>query len=644
MCKIRLRLNLFTTLLLLMIMAGVWGQEGFRVFPYLQNPAPDAMTIIWFSETDEPGDLMWGEADSPDSHTVYSVPVTAGSLSYPEWEDTTYFNGNAPQAPFRHRVRLKNLSPSTLYSYRIVQGSGYHNSTFRTAPAGDSAIRLIVYADSETEPESAELPPVNWPEPDSGSDRSYLVDQNTGYRNNLEVIMEREPDLVFIAGDLVQSGGEQRDWDEFWRHKGGCECEPGLAGRVPLLAALGNHEYYSGPSLGGYDQPASEEAVARYLEYFEYPPNGSSDTAQEGRYYTLRYGPVTYIAIDACNNGPNEGEFDTNFYLLGEEDENGGHAPGFSPGSEQYAWLEEQLAEAQDSSLFTFVMMHHAPYSTGPHGLMTGSEEGFDTQSGVPVRQLTPLFLQYGVDAVFSGHDEMWERSEVTGTEVRPDSTRVPHTIHFYDVGVGGDGLRGPFEGAENPYRVFLAHNDSPEVWEDSLLVSGGKHYGHLEVDVVPLGTDSMQAILTPVYILPVQRVGESVYAGYERREYSDQVVLVSERIFAQDTTTQDTTNTGYPDLRSRQGSFFSTCYPNPFSDFIRIGFRMTEQAEVSIHIFDQMGRRVHTLVNGTHRAGNHEVTWDGGDANGMQVPRGIYHCTISSGKGLSETRRIIRL
>src|SRR5688572_17486687 len=32
--------------------------EAFRVLPYLQKPAQDQMTIVWFTETDEPGTLV----------------------------------------------------------------------------------------------------------------------------------------------------------------------------------------------------------------------------------------------------------------------------------------------------------------------------------------------------------------------------------------------------------------------------------------------------------------------------------------------------------------------------------------------------------------------------------------------------------
>ena len=133
------------------------------------------------------------------------------------------------------------------------------------------------------------------------------------------------------------------------------------------MAAPGNHEYFRGPS-GGYDQPDSEGAITRFLTYFEFPPNDAPDTEQEGRYFRLDYGPVTLIGLDVANDSPNESDKDTNFFLLGEKDAAGGHAPAFGPGSRQFMWLETQLEDAQVTSSFTFVFFHHVPYSVGPHG------------------------------------------------------------------------------------------------------------------------------------------------------------------------------------------------------------------------------------------------------------------------------------
>lgn len=496
----------------------------FHIPPYIQNPAPDAMTIVWFSEKAQQGRLSYRRG-SGKAATITTNPVRSDALAYPEWEVKNFLDGKAPSLPFRHSVRLTGLKPNTIYTYTVEQGVSRFTSSFRTAPASERAIRFIAYSDCETEPESTGQC-ADWSDPAGVmAKRTYLIDQTIGYANNLKVINSRKPDFVVIAGDLVQHGGEQRDWDEFWRHITNADGSKSIAAHIPFLAALGNHDYYEGPSLGQYDQPGSERAVAKYLTYFEYPSNGAANPAQRNRYYRIDYGPVTVIALDAVNGSPDRTDHDTNFFLKGELDPNGGPAPDFNPGSNQYLWLERQLKEAQAKSRFTFVVFHHIPYSSGPHGWPAGEGKEHDTQSGRPTRILDPLFMKYGVDAVLCGHDEMLERSVISGDEINPNGSRSPHDIQYYDVGIGGDGLRGPEKGLENPNRKFLAHIDTPEKWENGVLIDGGKHYGHIEINIAKSEKGQWSAVITPVYVFPLV-TKDGVYTGYERRQYNDVVTL----------------------------------------------------------------------------------------------------------------------
>lgn len=618
------RLIRYLSMLLMMgwIPGLLFSQDGFRVWPYLQHPAPDSMTLIWFSETELAGILEYQESGSQELRQAESLPVLAGALAYSLWEDTTFFGGEAPAAPYKHRVRLGGLKAGTTYEYRISQGEESFASSFRTAPEGNEGIRFIVYSDSETEPESTGNK-TSWPDPASEAARRYLVDQSTGYSNNLAVIRSRNPDLVLIAGDLTQHGGEQRDWDEFWLHNTDSSVSQSLAGQAPLIAVPGNHDYFEGTFLDGYSQPGSERAMGRYLTYFEFPKNGAPNPAQEGRYHHLKYGPASIVSLDLCNNGPNASGEDTNFHLLGEQDSLGGNAPDFGIGSTQYEWLENQLKEAQENSLFTFVMFHHIPYSSGPHAFPPGIGDTLDTQSGVPARVLIPLFLKYGVDAVFCGHDEMWERSEISGMEVLPDNSEVNHTLSFYDVGVGGDGLRGPVEGTHNEHQVFLVHNDAPELWEDSILVEGGKHYGHLEVDIVPVDDTTWNAVLTPVYVLPVYNREDSTYGGYERREYDDQLVL-----------SRKVVNPTLGHSGSRWPVTTHRAYPNPFQMQARIDFTLQEAADLKLSIWDGSGKQVRVLLEGKRPAGLHTIPWDGKNQSGIPVSPGLYLYRIETKAG----------
>ena len=637
--------------------------SDFRVPPYLQNPTSDGMTLIWFSNSDTPGQL---EVRGPGAYQAgkpfESAPYHALELSYPSWESNRFFGRQnvalsyarspqqpvfiphlrrivplvykvrehhlltqyAPAPPYRHRVRIEDLLPSTTYQYTIRQSTSLFSSNFTTAPTAKEPIRFIVYADSETEPESTGKHG-KWPDKE-GKTRPYLLDQTDGYKNNLAVIQSRKPHFIAIPGDLVESGGEQRDWDEFWRHNTSLDGQGSIASKVPFLATPGNHEYYESPTGDRYNQPGSQRAINRYQTYFEFPTNNSPNAKQHGLYHRTDFGPVTMIALDVANDGPHKTDRDTNFFLLGEDDEQGGNAPAFKPGSTQYIWLEKQLADAQRRSAFTFVYFHHVPYSVGPHGWAAGesiwidwwkfvsdflsidSPELLDTQSGVPVRILTPLFMRYGVDAVFSGHDEMFERSELHGNERTIDGLESPHVIHFYDVGIGGDGLRGPQTGLHNPHQAFLAHTHAPEVWQDSVLIDGGKHYGHLEVDILPARDGRWQAVMKPVYVFPVFDAQHN-YLRSERRLYDD-IVTLTERI-----TAQESTLFGFEPTEIR--------FDNLSTALLR--YNITEEAAVQTTVYSNGGKAIRLLENATKKSGLYSVEWDGRNDRRQQVEEGTY-------------------
>lgn len=497
---------------------------GFHVTPYLQNPAEDAITIIWFSKEKRAGRLIVWKLDGgsfEEGVLFESSPVKAKALVYHDAENCGDADCSESPLPYLHQVRLKDLEPDTVYWYRVTQNTQHRDGHFSTLGNGKKPLRFIVYGDSETEPESTGKH-THWPSAEAPARaRRYPLDQTIGYAQNLKAIQQRQPAFVAIAGDLVQSGGEQRDWDEFWIHNAD------LAASTVLLPSLGNHDYFGGPGgFGKYATPDSERAVRKYQTYFDLPSNGAGDVNHSERYYSLRHGAVTIIVLDVNNGLPNRSDMDTNWRLSGEGED--GIAPDWQPGSEQYRWLQTELKMAQDNGRFTFVMFHHSPYTSGMHGRLPGEKPRGDILSAKPLQTLTPLLIRHGVDAVFGGHDEMYEHSVLSGTEVSSDGLERAHSIHFYDIGIGGDGLRGPAKGVENPYRIFLAHTDSPEVYgPEGILQDGGKHYGHLEVNVGQNPDGIWQARIDPVYIFPILQSDGRV-VDFERRIYADQVTLTA--------------------------------------------------------------------------------------------------------------------
>jgi hypothetical protein len=467
---------------------------------------------------------VW-KSDSGNASTAAlfkSRPLRAEALAYHPMENCHQQACADSSLPYMHQLRVTDLAPDTSYEYQVMQDTGRAGGRFLTTGDDNKPFRFIVYADSETEPESTGKHAFWSGNSTARKLRKYPLDQTTGYSQNLDVIQQRQPSFVAIAGDLVQSGGEQRDWDEFWLHNAE------LAASTVILPALGNHEYFGGPGdLGKYGTKDSERAIRKYQSYFDLPDNDSINETHAERYYALSYGAITLIVLDTIDGLPHQSKQDTNWSLRGEND--GGQAPDWHPGSEQHAWLIETLQQAQQTSRFTFVMLHGAPYSSGVHARPPGRKPGENGLSAQPIQSLTPLFLRYGVDAVFGGHDEMYEHSVVPGEEVLASGLKQNHEIHFFDIGIGGDGLRGPVKDVENPYQVFLAHSDAAEILDEAgALKEGGKHYGHLEVNISRNSTGQWQALIDPVYIFPLMDTKGQVH-GFERRLYDDSIILIAE-------------------------------------------------------------------------------------------------------------------
>lgn len=509
----------------------------FRVTPYVQNPAPDAMTIVWFAQGAGQSEISYWEKGNPQSaKTLTVMGEELGTLDYSAGESSGEHQYLPYTVPFRHKIRLTGLEPDTEYSYSVaLPGGANYSNAFKTAPAAPKPIRFVCYADSETQP-SSNGSKVTWDDyaldrdESPATTRKYYVTETIGYSSNLVAMASRSPDFYVIAGDLVQTGSQQSHWDEFWRHNAGELGDD--AGRAPIFAAIGNHEY------SDYQADGGERGARKFLSYFESPPTGLDLPAgQEGRFYRMDYGPATLIFLD-LNNGPdrdranswqeeyrNPHPEDTNAQLREETS----LAPDFRPGSAQYRWLEEQLKDAQSGSLFTFVVSHQCPYSAGYHGRAPGEVgsggEG-ETLSGTPARALVDLLLKYGCDGWIAGHDEMYEHSRITGKEILPDGSERETSLDIYDIGIGGDGLRGcRITEAPNPYEVFRAHVDAPEVYDErGILVEGGKHYGHLEVEIDKNSAGEWQATLSPVYVF-VSTNEQGNATGFERRVYDDVVV-----------------------------------------------------------------------------------------------------------------------
>jgi predicted MPP superfamily phosphohydrolase len=102
----------------------------------------------------------------------------------------------------------------------------------------------------------------------------------------------------------------------------------------------------------------------------------------------------------------------------------------------QAAWLEQALSASE--SRWKIAVFHHPIYSSG-------HKHGSDLRLR---KKLEPLLLKYKVNAVFSGHDHIYER------------TRLQQGIQYFVTGAGGKTRRGEVD-LKSPIRQVSYDEDN---------------------------------------------------------------------------------------------------------------------------------------------------------------------------------------
>lgn len=234
-----------------------------------------------------------------------------------------------------YEALLEGLEPGCRYVYRfIVEGVPGPLHAFRAPPAAGSraGFRFVVTSDSQHHPE---------------------VHRRIAERGMLALTGGGPPEdslaFVLMAGDLVDLGHVRSQWSEL-------VFEPlrELSGRVPLYAALGNHE----------------DDAEFFFEYLGLP-----------RRYGFTYGNCRFLTLDT-NTGQRT--------------------------DEQLAWLDAELAAfGADPALdLVFACFHH-PYKSEIWPV------GEIPYSGEIVRRLEAVLTATGkAGAYFFGHTHAYSRGQ----------------------------------------------------------------------------------------------------------------------------------------------------------------------------------------------------------------------------------------
>lgn len=169
------------------------------------------------------------------------------------------------------------------------------------------------------------------------------------WNNMLNSALQNNNDLDFLmmGGDLVEQGYDQTQWDYFFKSG-----QNNLL-NIPIVSTVGNHEVMGVNSVDDFNK------------HFNNPSNGP--IATKNSTYSYDYGNSHFIVLNTEMNI-----------------------------DEQILWLKDDLSKkAKD---FTIVTMHRGPYGSI-----------YDEQ--VIRDKFTPVFDEYKVDLVLSGHDHVYARS-----------------------------------------------------------------------------------------------------------------------------------------------------------------------------------------------------------------------------------------
>ena len=90
------------------------------------------------------------------------------------------------------------------------------------------------------------------------------------------------------------------------------------------------------------------------------------------------------------------------------------------------------------------------------------------------------------------------------------------------------------------------------------------------------------------------------------------------------------------------QGFALGQNYPNPFNPSTVIPYQLSTAAHVRLDVFNGLGQRVATLVDGAQAAGAHTAVWTATDEAGQAVSAGVYIYRLVAGDATATGRMVL--
>jgi hypothetical protein len=454
----------FLLILILVWLLYLWqaARPQLLTDPFLQAPTPSSVQVVWFTE-------FAGQQHRVEYGQGLKQQVTASTrqLSHMREDQKSYWQpsrwqNQTPDHPiyqqpverviWRHEARVEGIGAERL-PYRIVSqredGRRVTSRTFSLSaqPPAGTPLKLLLTSDHQLKPMVAA---------------------------NLQTVVETvgPVDAVLLAGDLVDVPDRASEWFDDSRGNAFFANLQGLAAyrldaqggktqyhggaiiqSAPLFPAIGNHEVMGRFSTTTglneqFNDPVPRSAALKtqpsnlreasfntdaYEEIFTLPASSGGK-----RYYAVTIGDLRLVVLFAANiwRTPGLAATDRGRYRERQADLNQPERWGYgqhifepiTPESNQYRWLEAELASpAFQQAKYKVVMFHYPPHSLGdnivpaytdpiqqierqPDGQITALRYEYPLASDYLVRDILPLLDAAGVQLVFYGHSHIWNR------------------------------------------------------------------------------------------------------------------------------------------------------------------------------------------------------------------------------------------
>ncbi|UCH62642.1 MAG: T9SS type A sorting domain-containing protein [Fidelibacterota bacterium] len=107
---------------------------------------------------------------------------------------------------------------------------------------------------------------------------------------------------------------------------------------------------------------------------------------------------------------------------------------------------------------------------------------------------------------------------------------------------------------------------------------------------------------------------------------------------------TSDTSLIAIEDHSGLTPSTFSLhpAYPNPFNPMSTIRYDLPQTSNVSLIVYDILGREITRLLEGYIEPGYHQAQWDGKDQSGRSIPSGIYIARMTASEYTKSIKMVL--